>query len=199
MRWIVAAILLVTGQAAVSDDDDGLIEIDARVEAGERAVIRFHFDAPPVTEDGDPVNYLVLDVGGSYLDFLGESLLLQSLHDGGELLAMREAMRGDGLRALFVDEDVPWNGVEVDFSTVQDGSIEGILVVEPVYDQRSSQSRIRFNGQLVTGRVTESDSARPGPSPVVTSCRIESPVFGDRFDDQAYQLPGSQSFRDCAL
>jgi hypothetical protein len=198
MRWIVAAILLVIGQAAVSGEENGEIEVDALVHAGERAVIRFHFEAPPVTDEGDPVNFLVLDVGGSYVDFLGDSQLLQSLHDGAELLATREAMRGDGLRALFIDSDVPWNGVEVDFTRIRDGSIEGVLVIEPVYDQRSGQSRIRFNGRLATGRVIENEGAFAGPSPVVTSCRIEAPIFGDRFGDEPYHLPGSQSYRDCA-
>lgn len=198
MRWIVAAIFLVAGHQAVAEDEGGLVEVDALIHAGERAVIRFHFEAPPVTEDGDPVNFLVLDVGGSYVDFLGDSWLLQSLMDGNELLAQREAQRGEGLRALFLGSDAPWSGVEMDFTRIEDGSIEGILVVEPVFNQRSGQSRIRFNGQLATGRVIEDEGVQPGPNPIVMSCQIESPIFGDRFGDEPYGLPGSQAYRDCA-
>ncbi len=198
MRWIVAAILIATGQLAVSDDNNGLIEVEALVHAGERAVIRFHFDEPPVTDNGDPVNFLVLDVGGNYVDFLGDSYLLQTLIDGTETIGSRETERGEGLRALFVGKDSPWQGVEIDFTAIEDGSIEGVLIVEPVFDQRSGQSRIRFGGQLTTGRVIEGEGAQPGPDAVVTSCRIEAPIFGDRFGDEPYPLPGSQSYRDCA-
>jgi len=199
MRWIVASILIATGQLAVSGDDNGLVEVEALVHAGERAVIHFHFDEPPVTDDGDPVNFLAFDVGGSYVDFLGESHLLQTLVDGNETIASREAERGEGLRALFVGEDAPWNGVETDFTRFEDGSIEGVLIVEPVFDQPSGQSRIRFGGRLATGRVIEHEGVQIGPNAIITSCRIEAPIFGDRFGDEPYPVPGSQSYRDCTI
>ncbi len=196
MRCLLIAIVFVVCPLTVNAEEGGLIELDALIQAGERAVIRFHFDQPPVTEQGEPVNFLVLDVGGSYVDFLGDSRLHQSLHDGKRLLAVREAARGDGLRALFVGEDAAWNGVEADFSRIRDGSIEGVLIVEPKYARRSVQSRIQFSGRLTSGRAISGEGVQPGPSAVVTSCRIEAPIFGDRFDPEVATNIGP-GFRDC--
>lgn len=198
MRCLLVAIVLALGSLTVSAEESGLIELNALIDAGERAVIRFHFDRPPLTDQGEPINYLVLDVGGSYVDFLGGSRLQQSLLDGNELLAVRQAERGDGMRALFVGEDAAWSGVETDFSRIGDGSFEGVLIVEPKFAQRSGQSRIQLAGRLSSGRVISGEGVQSGPDAVVTSCRIEAPIFGDRFDPDAAPIIGP-GFRDCAL
>lgn len=154
----------------------------ALISAGERAVIEFGFDGPPLADNGEPVNVLILSAGGAYVDFLGDSQLRQQLFDGANLLATREAARLDGMTARFIESSVPWSGVDTAFASIQDGSIAGRLLIEPQFDQPGFQSRIRLSGELISGWVGEDGSFSPGPSASISQCAIQSRLFADRFD-----------------
>jgi hypothetical protein len=169
------------------------------IHAGEQAVIEFRFDAPPLAENGEPVNFLVLSVGGSYVNFTGDSRLVQTLHDGAVALATREVGRGGGLAAMFVAEDNPFNGITMDFSSVQDGSIHGRLVVRPVFDPTLEQARIRFSGQLISGHLVDGSPLSPGPTAEIIGCQIEAPIFRDRFSADPLAPPPGLGHRDCEL
>lgn len=190
MRRISALILLCFSLSAMSTDD-------VLIHAGEQAVIEFRFEAPPVAENGEPVNFLILMAGGSYLNFTGQSRLYQTLLDGNTTLAVREAERGGGLKGVFVDETHPWEGVSLDFSSIQDGSIQGRLIVRPEFDQPGTQSRIRFSGRLITGHVDEDSPLSAGPVAEILSCRIEASIFRDRFSSDL--PPPTAGLRDCSL
>ncbi len=169
----------------------------ALISAGERAVIEFEFDAPPVASNGEPVNVLILSAGGAYVDFLGNSQLRQQLFDGSTLLASREALRMDGMSARFIDGTVPWSGVETPFPSIQDGSIAGRLLIEPQFDQPGFQSRIRLRGELLSGWVDEDGSFSPGPSAIINQCAIQSRLFADRFDGLTRDPLAGGSLRPC--
>lgn len=193
MRWIVAAGMLAVSpfafQAAVADSE-------VLIFPGEEAVIHFRFQEPPVSDEG-PVNFLAFAAGGSYVDFLGDSLIEQTVRDGNTPLAVREAFRHNGMTGLFVSEDSPWSGVEMDFETISDGSIEGVLVVRPTFEAGSDQSRIRFRGRLVTGTATGENSFAPGPDAEIISCFIDAPVFSDRFEQLSAEARRIREPRTC--
>ncbi len=182
MRWIAAAAMLAAFAHAQAEEEVILYP-------GEEAVIHFQFSEPPESDAG-PVNFLALRIGGSYVDFLGQSQLEQRVIDGDQPLVERVVLRENGMSALFVSEDAPWSGEVMDFETIEDGSIEGRVVVRPVFDEGSDQSRIRFSGQLVTGTATGEGEFEPGPAAEITGCFVDAPVFGDRFE-VVPQLPRS--------
>lgn len=192
MRWTLALLLL--GSSLIGHTADDVV-----IHAGEQAVIEFRFDAPPVADNGEPINFLVLAIGGSYVNFIGDSRLTQTLHDGAVPLGTREIGRGGGLSALFVTEDHPWEGVTLDFTSIQDGTINGRLVVRPDFDSVSTQTRIRFAGRLISGRLTDDEPLSPGPDAEIIACHIEAPIFRDRFSAEPLLSPPNASHRDCGL
>jgi len=189
---MLSAVLLFTPMALLAVDD-------VVIYPGEQAVIHFEFDEPPVTDQGDPINFMAFKVGGSYVDFLGESTLEQVVRDGNQPLAMREAFRENGMSALFVSEDAAWSGEIMDFESVQDGSIQGVLVIRPVFDVGSVQSRVRFRGSLVTGRAVEDEDAAAGPDARIIDCYVDAPVFGDRFETLPELPRSSHGPRECGF
>ncbi|MGY6588673.1 MAG: hypothetical protein ACXIUB_10375 [Wenzhouxiangella sp.] len=190
MRPLFFLLVLLPGWA-LADGTTALIS------AGERAVIEFGFDGPPLADNGEAVNVLILSAGGSYVDFLGDSQLRQQLYDGPQLLASREAARLDGMTARFIDQSVPWTGVDTVFSSIQDGSIAGRLLIEPQFDQPGFQSRIRLRGELITGWVGDDGSFSPGPTATISQCAIQSRVFADRFDALARDPLSGGALRPC--
>lgn len=192
MRWIATLLIACFAWPAAAADE-------VVIRAGEQAVIEFRFDEPPLAANGEPVNFLSLSVGGSYVDFIGESRLVHTLHDGLTPLAVREVGRGGGLAALFVDDNNPLNGVTMDFSSVQDGSIQGRLVIRPDFDTVSTQARIRFAGQLISGRITDDEPSSPGPNAQIIGCHIEAPIFQDRFASPVPAAQAHADHRECGL
>ena len=190
MKPLLILLLFLPGLALASGTT-------ALISAGERAVIEFGFDSPPLADNGEPVNVLILSAGGAYVDFLGNSQLRQQLFDGPMLLATRQAARIDGMTARFIDEAVPWNGVDTTFASIQDGSIAGRLLIEPQFDQPGFQSRIRLRGELISGWVGEDGSFSPGPTASISQCAIQSRLFADRFDELSRDPLAGGSLRPC--
>lgn len=132
--------------------------IQSQIRPGEKLVVTFAFASPPTSSFG-AVDFIQFGGGISYTDFWTggrSSSVTINIYDGNSLLGTKSmaSIVDSACGCIFVSPGSPGSTtatVDMDMSSIVDGTIDGRIEFVPVFDSPSDASLIDFNWQLKTG------------------------------------------------
>lgn len=161
-----SALLLVLGAAPLGAQV-------LLVHAGEAAEYQFHFDSPPMTSDG-PADFLTF-FGGGGLNTLSPFSLTISLYDGVNLLGSADVPSVGQMWTTFKDPSSPFDYntvVDVDFSSIADGTIDGRLVFTPRFASAEFEPDFSVDIYIGTGKPAMPGGFWPGPNAIMDAAFV---------------------------
>ena len=145
---------------------------------GEWVVVEFVFEEPPESAIG-PVDFMLNQQGGTFADFSEDDYVDYFLYDGEALLSTNRTAAS--FCCHYRKEPSPWspsNSIPIDFSSIMDGSINGVFIMKPFFNNPTQYSAIFFSDfHFITGTSIGPGMYWSGPDAVITSCRIHGGTF----------------------
>lgn len=147
--------------------------IESTILPGEKLIVDFEFSQAPSSNVGE-VDFFEFSYGGSFVDFFGSSHVDARLYDGNTLLGSKTITSGGC--CTFVEPGSPGSNlstVDIDMSSIKDGSIDGRFEYVPFFDSPTQFSQIQLAWSLGTGTFVSVGSYWPGsPDPTITNYEV---------------------------
>ncbi len=165
--------------------------IQSQIHPGEKLVVTFGFTSPPISPFG-LVDFINFGGGLSYTDFWTggrSSSVTVNIYDGDALLGTKvmTSIPTSACNCIFVSPGslgATAATVDIDMSSIINGTIDGRIEFEPVFDAPIGASVIDFSWEIKTGHYLgygSSSLAQPAPtiysSAVVQVVPIPSAVW----------------------
>jgi len=170
VRYFIFMIFIVSSNYSFSST----ASIESTILPGEKLVVNFEFSQAPSSYVGE-VDFFEFSYGGSFTDFFGSSYVDARLYDGNTLLGSK-TITPSIICCTFVESGSPgttFNTIDIDMSSIKDGSIDGRFEYVPFFDSPTQYSQIELAWSLSTGTFVSGGSFYPGtPDPTITNYEV---------------------------
>jgi hypothetical protein len=173
-KLVSIVLLIILGESAPALRAQSILP-------GQKLVIDFSFSAPPIAQDGQPIDFVYFLAGASFIDFTGSVTF--RLYDGTTLLGSATTFdhRADWRFAPANSDWIDAATTIVDFDSIADGTIQGRFEFVPKFLNPGPNSSVFVGGfSVITGDAISPGQYWSGPAPSsITSQVVPLPESSD--------------------